>query len=231
MTGPSDPTEPTPAQPVPAAQGPAAQPVPTAEPGAPTWFGTTTPPPPVAHEVPVAPVAAVRSPSRKRGVVDVVLVVALIFAVGGVGFAAGRITAPATATVAGAGRTGNGNFPGGGQFPGAGEFGNGGGNRGNGFGFGGGAGGINITGTVTEITADHLTLKLASGQSIQIALNGSTAYHSQTTATATDVRAGSTVQVQLTRGAGATGGGTGGTGNGTGGLSLGAASSVTVIPK
>jgi hypothetical protein len=227
MTGPSDPTEPTPTQTGDASQPSAPTPPSDAsQPSAPTWFGSTTqtpPPGPVVHEVPLAPVATIRSPSRKRGVVDVVLVVAAIFAVGGVGFALGRITAPVTpATFAGAG--GNGQLPGGGQFPGGGEFGNGGGNRGNGFGAGGG---ISIGGTVTDVAADHLTLKLASGQSIQIALNSSTAYHSQAPATVSDVTAGSTVQVQLTRGAGANGGGNGG----TGGLTLGAASSVTVIPK
>jgi hypothetical protein len=229
MTGPNQPTEPTPVQPgVPAQPGAPIQPTDPAQPVAPTWFDTTTqsPPPPVAHEVPVAAVSTISTPrtsARKRGVVDVVLVVAAIFALGGIGFAAGRITAPATtASVAGAGRAGNGTFPGGG------EFGAGGGNRGagNGFGFGGGAagGGISISGTVTAVAADSLTLKLASGQSITIALDTTTVYHSQAAATVSDVTTGSTVQVQLTRGPGATGGG-------TGGLNLGAASSVTVIPK
>jgi hypothetical protein len=191
----------------------------------------------VAPAPAVTPVTPVRGPSRRRGVVDVVLVVAAIFAIGGVGFALGRVTAPASQAIA----AGGGRFGGGGQLPGGGQVGNGGGATGQG-GFGAGAGGflgaggagITITGQVTEITEDHVTLKLASGQTIQIAVNASTAYHTQAAASVSDVTTGSTVQVQVTRGPGTGGTGNGGTGNGgtgTGRLNLGAASSVTVVPK
>ena len=95
--------------------------------------------------------------------VDVVLVVAAIFAVGGIGFAAGRVTAPTSDAVAGGNRTGgNGS---------AGQFGNG-GAPGAGFGgafgggFGAGGAGITIRGEVVSVTADQLTLKLASGQTV-----------------------------------------------------------------
>ena len=47
------------------------------------------------------------------------------------------------------------------------------------------------------MTADQLTLKLASGQTVQIPLDSSTTYHSQAPATAADVTTGSTVQVQV----------------------------------
>ena len=57
--------------------------------------------------------------------------------------------------------------------------------------------GITISGEVTAVSADQLTLKLASGQTIQVGLNGSTTYHSQAPATAADVTTGSTVQVQV----------------------------------
>jgi hypothetical protein len=192
-----------------------------------------------AVDVPVAPLAVTRRPMRRRGVVDVVLVVAAVFAIGGIGFAAGRVTAPAAQATTG-------RFGGGGQLPGA--IGNGGtnggtnaqggtGQRGLGGAFGGA--GFTITGQVTELTSDHLTLKLSSGQTIQIPVDSTTAYHTQAVATASDVTTGSTVEVQVSRGTSATGTGNGGTGNGGTGtngfgggrLTLGPASSVTVLPK
>jgi hypothetical protein len=243
---PDSPTEPVPA-PAPAAPvggsapvgGPAPVAAPVAAPAAaPQAFAPLAAPPPV----PTTPVA-VRAPSRKRGVVDVVLVVAAIFAVGGIGFAAGRVTAPTATAVAGGNRFQGGNG-------GAGQLGNGGGPAGGfggafGGGFGAGGAGITIRGEVVSVTADQLTLKLASGQTVQIPLSSSTTYHTATTASASDVTSGSTVQVQVTRGGGGAGGtgnggtgnggtGNGGTGNGgTGGgrFTLGAASDVTVVPQ
>ncbi len=223
MTGPNDPTEPTPVW----APPPVVPPAPTTT-GAPL----AAPPPAPAHETPAAPVTAVRRPARKRGAVDVVLVVAAIFAIGGIGFAVGRVTAPATVAGAGAGQ-----FPGNGQagqFPGNGQGGQFQGGGQGGF-LGAGGGGITLSGEVVAVTADQLTLKLASGQTIQVPLDSSTTYHSQAPATATDVTTGATVQVQVGR-AGGNGGngpnaspGTGGTGGR--GLNLGAATSVTVVPK
>ena len=94
---------------------------------------------------------------------------------------------------------GNGQFQGNGQLPGNGTGGTG-ANGGQG-GFGVGGGGITISGEVVEVTADHLTLKLASGQTVQIGLSGTTTFHSQAAATAADVTPGSTVNVQVSRGA------------------------------
>ena len=221
------PQAPDPSPPMPTFQPPQPQPQPTFQPPQPQ---------------PVSPVPAQRSGPRKRGIVDVILVVAAVFAVGGVGFALGRATAPA-ATIAQTGARGNGpfgnggqfgnggnggQFPNGGEFPNGGQFGGGQGGNGGAGGFGRGLG-ITLSGQVTDISADHLTLKLASGQSIQIGLNSTTTYNTQTPATAGDVTTGSTVQV--TRGAGGGGTGTGG-GTGNGGTpQLGAASSVTVVPK
>ena len=203
MTNPNDPSGTTPPQwsapsETPAGspnQGPAAaSPV-----GAPPTPVFVPPAPPPAQAVPVSPVTSIARPARKRGAIDIVLVVAAVFAVGGIGFAVGRVTAPAATVAVGAGtfRTGTGN----GQF-GTGQGGNGGGQFGNGGGFfGGGAGaGITISGEVTEVTVDHLTLKLASGQTVEIPVDSSTAYHSQAPATATDVTTGSTVQVQVSPG-------------------------------
>jgi hypothetical protein len=189
-----------------------------------------------APVAPIPPVAATRPAARKRGIVDVVLVIAAIFAVGGVGFALGRATAPAAVAQTANRGNGGGQFgANGGQFPNGGEFPNGGGQGGNGGaggnGFGGGRGlGLTLTGQVTDISADHLTLKLASGQSIQVGLGATTTYNSQTPATAAAVTTGSTVQIQVSRAGGATGGAGGGTGNG-GTPSLGDAASVTVVPK
>jgi hypothetical protein len=163
----------------------------------------------------------------------VLLGLAVLFAVGGVAFAAGRTTAPASAAAAstGAGGTRQGN---GGQFPtGSGRpaFG---GNGGNG-GFRGslGAGGqISISGTVESITADTLTLKTASGQTVQFKLDPSTTYGTQQPATASDVTTGSKVQVGLALGAGGGGFGGGQRPQASGATSpvTGTAGSVTVVP-
>ena len=181
---------------------------------------------PASSGLPGAPAAARLAGARpaigapEARVVDVILVVAAVFAVGGVGFALGRATAPA-ATIAQTGARGNGpfgngavrqrrnggQFPNGGEFPNGGQFGGGQGGNGGAGGFGRGLG-ITLSGQVTDISADHLTLKLASGQSIQIGLNSTTTYHTQTPATAGDVTTGSTVQVQVTRAAAAAGTGT-----------------------
>ena len=229
MTGPNDPTEPTPTWSAPSPATPAPAPAQLA-PVAPT--GSTLPP----FETPASPVSVAKpAPSRKRGVVDVILVVAAIFAIGGVGFAPGRVTAPASTAAPGGGRFQGGQFPTG---NGQGQAGNGQGQAGNGQGgngqggpggFFGAGGGITISGEVTAVSADQLTLKLASGQTITVGLNGSTAYHSQAPATASDVTTGSTVQVQVGRGGG-NGAGQGQGGQG-GGFTLGAATNVTVVPK
>jgi hypothetical protein len=189
--------------------------------------------------VPVSAVSTVRSAParRRRGLVDVVLVAATVVAVSGIGFAVGRITAPATASAAanaGTGR-GTGQFPGGGTG-GAGTGANGGQFPGGGQGGFGAGGGVTITGQVVDVAADHLTLKLASGQTIQIPLTGTTTFHSQAAATAADVTPGSTVNVQVSRGARGTGGpgaspAPGASAPPAGGGGFGAASDVTVVPK
>lgn len=234
MTDPKDPGQ----APAPWSQGepvtpapPVTQPSPpVSDAGAPVWAQAASAPAP-AHDVPISPVSSVRPPPRRRrGILDVVLVVAAVFAVSGVGFAIGRITAPATAAAA-TGR-GNGQFQGNGQFPGGGTGGNGGqgGNGGN-AGFGPGGGGITISGEVVEVTADHISLKLASGQTVQIGLSGTTTYHSQAAATATDVTVGSTVNVEVGRiGRGGTGGPAASGAPAFGGA-FGSASDVTVVPK
>ena len=114
--------------------------------------------------------------------------------------------------------------------------GNGSGNaNGNGGGRGAGGllagGGITIEGTVESISDTTLTLKTASGQTIQVALEGTTTYHAQSDASASDVKSGGTVLVRLN-----IGGGTGNAGPGSspgtadGGATNPTASDVTVVP-
>jgi hypothetical protein len=165
-------------------------------------------PDPVGTEaVPAAPVRPGTSRVRGTGWVNVALALAIAVAIGGIGFAAGRMTAPANPTGAGGtGRTfGSGQLPGGFQ---GGYFGGGlpGGDDGNG-GFRGvfGGGGASIQGTVESISGDVLTLKLANGQTIQISLSGTTTYHAQAAASSSDVKTGGTVivRIQIDRGSGA----------------------------
>ncbi len=158
-----------------------------------------SPTPPVS---PVSPpvVKAKASSSLGTGI----LALAAIVAIGGVAFAAGRLTAPAAAasTTTGAG-TGAGRF-----------FGNGGTGAGNGTGtgagfagrLGGANGGLTLSGTVTAISSTSITLQLASGTSVTIPIDSSTTYHSQQSATSADVTAGKSVLVEVSgfggRGAG-----------------------------
>jgi hypothetical protein len=143
--------------------------------------------------VPTAPVRPGRGPSRAATWVNIALGVALVAAIGGVAFAAGRMTAPATAAAAG-GQGANGGFRGGnGYFPGGGAGGAGGqGGRG----LFGADGGLTIQGTVEASSPDTLTIKTASGQSIQVALDGTTTYHAETSASASDIQTGGTVIVR-----------------------------------
>jgi len=175
---------------------------------------------PVAPSVlPLASVIAKPATSSGRGT-SLLLLLAGAIAVGGLAFAGGRLTAPAASTTTG--RTGTGQLPGG-QLPGNGQ----------GFpGRGDAFGGISLSGTVSAVSADAITLELASGTSITIPLDADTAYHAATTATAGDVTVGS--QVRVTPGSGTASPGTSfdpaaSRGPGAGGTSFGAATDVTVV--
>lgn len=158
--------------------------------------------------------------------VNVVLGIALVVATGGVAFAVGRATAPVAATTARNGFGGAGGFgPNASGAPG-----------GFGGGFGGGAG-LTIQGTVTAVSADSITLHLASGQTVTIPTNAQTSYHERSAATAAAVTSGSTVMVQVQGGGrGAFGSGNGGQGgapdaSGAPGRASGAATTVTIVPS
>lgn len=142
-------------------------------------------------------------PKKQDRTTMVLLFAASLVAVGGIGFAAGHLTAPAAAanatfarSAAGFSRTGSGGFP---SFaPGAsfnlGEL-------GNGFGGAGirGLGGLNgdVSGTVESIDGSTMTIKTASGETVTIDLTGSTTYHSEASASADQVQVGSSVTVQI----------------------------------
>ena len=186
----------------------------------PAASNASMPPAPAgAMPPPVVPVPATRR-SRGARILNAVLAVAVALAIAGVAFAAGRLTAPAAAL---AGRFGNG-------APGQIGNGNGGGRAQGGAGGFLAGGGVTIQGTVESITDTTLTLKTASGQTIQIALEGTTTYHAQSDASASDVKTGGTVLVRLNlRGAGNGGPGSS-PGTGTGGATNPTASDVTVVP-
>ena len=206
----------------------------TFEPNRPASTQSSEPYQPVAPEpttVPTTPVApapvtaaALPGPARKSSSggrwLNLVLVVAATVAIGGVAFAIGRSTAPASA-VTGNGPVFGGAFPGGSFAPGgsgAPGFGRG--------GFGGGlGGGLTVEGTVESIDGDTLTIKTANGQTITVTTGASTTYHTQTDASASDVQAGKTVQVRLD-------GGLTGRPNASAAAAapVGTAGSVTVLP-
>lgn len=179
-----------------------------------------TPPP-----VPIPPAALPRRPSSSSRLLNALLVVAAVVAIGGVAFAVGRSTAPTAATI-------RGNLPGGffqggpgaslepGQSPVVGDFPNG-----QGGGIGGLGGGLTISGTITSLTGDRLTIETASGQTIELELDADTAYRRSTEAAATDLGEGSNVEVQVDVAAGL--GRPAASGDPA---SLGTASSITVVP-
>ena len=162
----------------------------------------------------------VRKSSSSGRLLNLVLVVAAAVAIGGVAFAIGRGTAAARRRPAPWQRRvfGNGAFPGGSFVPGASgapRFGrrrrvrwraDGPGHR-------------------RSVDGDTLTIKTANGDTIKVTTGASTTYHAQTDATAADVQAGKTVQVQID------GGFTGRpNASATTAAPVGTAGSVTVIP-
>jgi hypothetical protein len=161
------------------------------DPGAPPYPGI-----PAIQSVPPAPVVTKKRSSASAGTAALVLAGAL--AIGGVAFAAGRLTAPATANGTGGfgngqlgtgrffGQNGNGQVPGGAVPSGA-----------PGFIGRGGFGGASVEGTVESVDASSITLKLASGQTVTIPTDSSTTYNEQTSSSASAVTPGSSVIVRV----------------------------------
>ncbi len=146
-----------------------------------------------APAVPTAPPNPIGSPTRRTSrVLDMALAVAAVLAIGGVAFAAGRITAPAGAGPAFA----RGPGPGGTVVTPDGSF------DPNGPKPGGLAlnGGLAIDGTVTAVDADSITVKLADGQEMTFKLDNATTYHEATDASSSDVAVGDDVSVKVSGG-------------------------------
>ncbi len=172
------------------------------------------------HLPPLAEVIARPKKSGSRAT-TVLFAIAGAIAIGGLAFAAGRMTAPVAAATNGR-QFGNGQFANGGAN---GYF--GGLNRGQ-----GGFGGLNlgIEGTVTAVTADSISIKLANGNTVTIPLASSTTYHTTASGTASDVVVGSTVRVSASR-SGTPGASPAPNGAPGGGFSFGAATDVTVTAR
>jgi hypothetical protein len=138
------------------------------------------------------PPALAAKPKKQDRTTLALLMVAALIAIGGVGFAVGRSTAPAV-TSPGTGDNnpfgGRGNFPSlaPGQTFNLGQFG--------GAPRGAGAGGA-VAGTVQSIDATSITVKLTDGSTVKVLLTGTTTYHSETAASSGDVHAGATVRIQ-----------------------------------
>ena len=129
------------------------------------------------------------------------LLVAAFIAVAGIGFAVGHVTAQGTTSnpSSALGGRGLGGFPGGGRnFPSlapgqtfdTSQFGGG-----RGAGLSGDAGGI--SGTVQAVSGSSITIQEANGTSVTIDLSGNTTYHSAAAASASDVKVGTSVTVQI----------------------------------
>lgn len=134
---------------------------------------------------------------RGSGVLNVVLAIAVALAVGGVAFAAGRMTAPAAAAFPNGG-PGGGAFqgrPGASPGPGGGGFQPGGGIQPGGGLFG--AGVVTVEGTVESRSGDTLTVRTIDGQTVEITLPADTTYHAQGSATSDDVQSGTDVLVRV----------------------------------
>ena len=131
-----------------------------------------------SHREPLPAASVGSGPTTRRSAIfsgSALLVVAALVAVGGVTFAVGRLTAPVAASAAARGN-GGAAFGNGARPSGAPGFGRQGGLGGV---FAGGSGGLSIRGTVASVTADTLTITLASGTTVQIPLEASTTYHRQ----------------------------------------------------
>jgi hypothetical protein len=132
-----------------------------------------------------------RRPSR---LLVIALLVAGVIAIGGLAFAAGRMTAPPAAA---AFPSAGGNFNGG-----PGNFQPPGGQNGQGFPGGGfGGGGPSLDGTVTAMDGDSITLQTANGSTLTVNLSGDTSYAQEEPASADDLDEGDSVRVQVDFGA------------------------------
>jgi hypothetical protein len=186
-------TEPTDSSPTESFQPVVPEPAPGLEPAPPAAGPSpAAAPPPEPALGATTPVRPVKRSTASQGLwVNVALGLALAVAVAGVAFAAGRMTAPAAAAANGLGNGGR--FFNNGEFPGGGFGGANGGPGGRVF----TGGGASIEGTVTAVTADSITITTTTGQTVTLAISGTTTYHQEASASASDVKTGGTVIVRL----------------------------------
>jgi len=140
--------------------------------------------------IPASVAAKAANPEPKKSTtsaIAIAFVAALVIAGAGLGFAGGRLTAPAA--------TARGNFGNGGFQPGA--SGAPGQNRGGFGGFGGGN--IALTGTVTAIANGSITVQTSAGQNVTVEVPANVTYHAQASAASTDVAIGTNVELTVTR--------------------------------
>jgi hypothetical protein len=175
-----------------------------------------------SSETPSTPAPLV-APRRRSGGGNLALVLAVVVAAAGVAFAAGRVTAPASAA-----------SPQGfaGQGPGSSFSPNASGAPGGIL----GGGSTSLEGTVSAISGTTLTIQTSAGRTVTVDLTGAT-YHAQATATATataaDVVTGATVRLQVT-GMGGPGGPAASPATGaaaSGGTATVSATDVTILAK
>ena len=171
-----------------------------------------------SSETPSTPAPLV-APRRRSGGGNLALVLAVVVAAAGVAFAAGRVTAPASAA-----------SPQGfaGQGPGSSFSPNASGAPGGIL----GGGSTSLEGTVSAISGTTLTIQTSAGRTDTVDLTGAT-YHAQATATAADVATGATVRLQVT-GMGGPGGPAASPATGaaaSGGTATVSATDVTILAK
>lgn len=137
-----------------------------------------------------------KPPAKQDRTTIALLLVAALVAVGGIGFALGHITAPSAAAAAnpsGRGGFGRGAFPSlaPGQTFDISQF-------GGGLGRGSlGSVASGVTGTVQSVSPTSITIQEASGTSVTIDISGNTTYHAAAAASASDVKVGTSVTVQI----------------------------------
>jgi hypothetical protein len=83
--------------------------------------------------------------------------------------------------------------------------------------------GLDLTGTVTAVTPDSLTIETEAGVTVTVGLDDSTTYHQRTPAASFDVTTGTKIQVQLDSGVRLSR-------DASGKINLGTADDVTVVP-
>ena len=137
----------------------------------------------------------VQRPAKQDRATMILLFIAALIAVGGIGFALGHLTAPSTAAAANASGRGFGGFARPSLAPGQ-TF------DSSAFGGGAGRGGLGavtggVSGTVQSVTGSTITIQEANGTSVTIDLSGTTTYHGEAPASPSDVKVGSSVTVQI----------------------------------